>query len=81
MTPGARSLSCTRPLLGPLGRGNASVPHGDEPYGTGATHVPAADYWFCGGSAAMNAWSRSIKPSLEAPPGDPRSSKNSTFAL
>ncbi len=36
---------------------------------------------FCGGRAAMNGWSRSIRPSFEAPPGEPRSSKNSTFAL
>ena len=38
-------------------------------------------HWFCGGSAAMKGWSRSIRPSLEAPPGEPSSSKNSTFAL
>ncbi len=43
----------------------------------------ATDQWsaFCGGRAAMNGWSFSIRPSFEAPPGEPRSSKNSTFAL
>ncbi|OAH11249.1 hypothetical protein STSP_53830 [Streptomyces jeddahensis] len=41
----------------------------------GAPHgVPA-------GSAATIGWSRSIRPNLEAPPGEPSSSKNSTFAL
>lgn len=37
--------------------------------------------WLCGGSAAMKGWSRSMRPSFDAPPGEPSSSKNSTFAL
>ena len=39
------------------------------------------DGYACGGSAAMNGWSRSIRPSLLAPPGEPSSSKTSTLAL
>ena len=35
----------------------------------------------CGGSAAISGWSLLILPVLAAPPGEPRSSKNSTFAL
>ena len=37
-------------------------------------------YPCCGGSAAMIGWSLGIIPSLAAPPGEPSSSKNSTFA-
>ena len=35
----------------------------------------------CGGRAATIGWSFSILPILAAPPGEPRSSKNSTLAL
>ena len=42
---------------------------------------PASVSSACGGSAATIGWSLSILPTLEAPPGEPRSSKNSTFAL
>ena len=35
----------------------------------------------CGGSAVTTGWSLLIFPTLEAPPGEPRSAKNSTFAL
>ncbi len=35
----------------------------------------------CGGSAATSGWSLPIFPVLEAPPGEPRSSKNSTLTL
>ena len=34
-----------------------------------------------GGSAAMMGWSFGITPTLAAPPGEPMSSKNSTFAV
>ena len=34
----------------------------------------------CGGRVAISGWSRSLKPSLAAPQGEPRASKNSTFA-
>ncbi|GAA2252107.1 hypothetical protein GCM10010104_56210 [Streptomyces indiaensis] len=64
---------------------NASAPYGDQrvigPYGTEAARSAGRSYWFCGGSAATKGWSRSISPSLLAPPGEPSSSKNSTFAL
>ena len=36
---------------------------------------------FCRGRAEMIGWSLAIMPSLAAPPGEPRSSKNSTLAL
>ena len=35
----------------------------------------------CGGRSAMIGWSLGMRPSLAAPPGLPRSSKNSTLAL
>ena len=35
----------------------------------------------CGGNAEISGWSLGIRPSFAAPPGDPRSSKNSTLAL
>ena len=35
----------------------------------------------CGGSAATTGWSLPILPVLEAPPGEPRSSKKSTLTL
>jgi len=46
-------------------------------------HAGARDRWVyspCGGSAAMIGWSLAISPILAAPPGEPRSSKNSTLA-
>ena len=42
---------------------------------------PAQCSCSCGGSAVMSGWSLGMSPSLAAPPGEPRSSKNSTFAL
>ena len=35
----------------------------------------------CGGNASISGWSLSTTPILAAPPGDPRSLKNSTLAL
>ncbi|GGU57173.1 hypothetical protein GCM10010498_13120 [Streptomyces cavourensis] len=68
--------------------GRVPRPYGDTPRSRTVTDRTgpgcargAAAYWFCGGSPAMKEWSRSMRPSLEAPPGEPRSSKNSTFAL
>ena len=40
-----------------------------------AAHSP------CGGSALMNAGSCAVLPTLDAPPGEPSSSKKSTLAL
>ena len=37
--------------------------------------------WSWGGRAAISGWSFGITPTFAAPPGDPMSSKNSTFAL
>ena len=37
--------------------------------------------WFCGGRAAMPGWSLPVLPRRAAPPGEPRSSKNSTLYL
>ena len=51
-------------------RGEAH-PHADGP---SRAHSP------CGGSAGTGPTSRSTLPTLEAPPGDPSSSKKSTFA-
>ena len=61
-------------LLGKL-RGGADAAPGASPRG------PRRRSQACGGSAATKGWSRSIRPSLLAPPGEPSSSKNSTFAL
>ena len=46
-----------------------------EPCGEG--HSSAA----CGGSAATSGWSLPILPTLDAPPGEPSSSKKSTLTL
>jgi len=46
-----------------------------QPCGEGQLASP------CGGSAATMGWSLLIFPTLEAPPGEPSSLKNSTFAL
>ena len=44
-------------------------------------HSGAHSSCSCGGRASMSGWSLSIMPSLAAPPGLPRSLKNSTLAL
>ncbi len=49
--------------------------------GTGGGQCPVLSALMSAGSAATIGWSLSILPTLDAPPGEPRSSKNSTFAL
>ena len=71
--------------LRPGARGHArslprSCPRGSRAAGPRARSAGQCS-WACGGSAATNGWSFSILPSFAAPPGEPRSSKNSTLAL
>ena len=92
--PGVRPRGWGRPACRPTGRrcrpggarrglgergqpvpGEVRQPAGRAPLGVSARLCS------CGGSAAISGWSLSILPSLAAPPGEPRSSKNSTFAL
>ncbi len=48
--------------------------------GMGSPGGPALFYWFCGGRAAIMGASLAILPRRAAPPGEPRSSKNSALA-
>jgi len=53
----------------------------DLPFGHRYRSVPLRPRQACGGRASISGWSLWIRPSLAAPPGLPRSSKNSTLAL
>ena len=70
------------------GTANASAPYGDRDddqavRDRGGTSVRGRSRggYACGGSAAMTGWSRSIRPSLLAPPGEPSVSKKPTLAV
>ena len=81
--PRGRRCRCRlcRPERGRKRRSPAPWPERASPRGSRGGGAPAYSSCSCGGRSAMIGWSLGIMPSLAAPPGLPRSSKNSTLAL
>ena len=75
-TSGSQGKSGSRPETDVPPTGDPGGRHG-RTQRAGVGHSSCS----CGGSAATSGWSFSMTPILAAPPGEPRSSKNSTLAV